>query len=232
MKFINQIIFSILLLSSCRFLGSNNTADKRAENNNNGLLDNSSKKDLNYSDKSIFNDSLFSFLNIDSLSGKFISDRIVNTFFYKFKGWQPCHFDFFKTKPEYYDFGCYLISKQTKIDNNKFGVIDLRCPPLEGAIGYLYIVTKDLKITDSIEVVSNWISKNEENEFYYMGETNSKFLKDNIEIEKVSYTCSRNTTCYMDRKEIIKAKILSTGKIEILKHSDEKFTRPNTVYAP
>ncbi len=224
MRIINYIFF-LLILTNCKNSDSKKTIgqnDTIMEFHNISASDTSFRIAVNPHSDYVFNDSLFSFLNVDSLSGSFLRDRIVNTFFYNFKSWNGKHFDFFKTKPNYYDFGCYLIAKQLNIDSNLICVIDLRCPPLEGATGYLYTITKDLMIVDSIEVVSNWISGNEGNEFYYKGETNSKFNKNLIDIEKISYTCKWDDSCYMDRKETLIARILSSGKIDIMRRTDEK----------
>jgi hypothetical protein len=225
-----QIIFLnilFLILISCGNENANkNLKNQDSDNSEKSLLD---KSQMSENDNSLsepfdyFNDTLFSFLNVDSLSGSFLSDRKVKTFFYNFKTWKEYHFEFFKTKSNYYDFGCYLISKQTNLDSNFIAVIDLRCPPVDANIGYLYTINKANEIMDSIEVVSSWISGNEMNEYYYKGETNSIFDNKNIRIEKITYTCyQKSDSCFIERKEIIKAKIESTGKIKILERIEIK----------
>jgi hypothetical protein len=224
MKNINGFLFLIMMMTACKGINSNTESEKtiveikETENSSDNF-----PRDSIWITQDIFNDTLFSNLNIDSLNGSFLRGKIVKTFFYDFKKWKDFHFDFFKTKEDYYDFGCYLISKQTNINPNIIGVIDLRCPPLEGATGYLYTINKEFKIIDSIEVVSDWLSKSEGNKEYYKGETNSKIHNDLIEIEKISYTCTVGDSCFIDRKETIKAKILSNGKIELIEKTDKKY---------
>jgi len=223
MKKINRFIFLIIIMTACRGFNSNTESGKTIEvNNETQNLSDHVPKDSVLIIQDIFNDTLFSNLNIDTLCGEFLRGKVVKTFFYDFKMWKNYHFDFFKTKEDYYDFGCYLISKQKNINSDIIGIIDLRCPPLDGNTGYLYTINKEFKIIDSIEVVSDWLSRNEGNKYFYKGETNSKLHNDIIEIEKISYTCTIDS-CFIDRIISIKAQILSDGKIKINEKTDKKY---------
>jgi|SRR5690554_4387085 len=230
MRTIAFILFFVALFSACRFFDSNSTNDENRikktsdETPSNKQIANI-RKGINEHEKDIFNDSMFSFVNIELLNGEFLRDHVVKTFYYDFKEWKDYHFDFFETKPDYYDFGCYLISKQTNLESEVVGIIDLRCPPLEGAYGYLFTLNKEYLIIDSIEVVRDWVAGQDGDEFYYKGETNSKIVNNQIHIERISYTCTRSDSCFMDKREYIEAKVLADGKIQIIEQKEE-------VYAP
>ena len=163
--------------------------------------------------RNIFADTFFSFLNIDSINIEFLENRIVNTFYYDFEKWIDLHYKYFKTELEYYDCGCYLISKQTKIGSNIFGVIDYRCTPIDGSFGYLYTI-KDMKIIDSIKVAGRHFGGQEGNEFYYKSYTTSKFYKNMIETHSIVYSIPQSSDpIFISEEERIIAEIKPDGVI-------------------
>lgn len=131
----------------------------------------------------IFGDEYFSFTGIS----KFNCDVDLNVL----KEFKAEHYDYFGLNKEWYDSGCYLISKLDSI-GSIIPIIIYLCPNFDNN-GYLYTIDANYNIIDSMNIFSCYWSSGGDGPYECSGETESFFSGNIIKSKTINYVWIRET---------------------------------------
>ena len=206
-----KTLIIVLLLFSCTNKKTENQAAK--ENKTETIITNEKSK-YPYD---IFEDKFFSFIALEHVFSNIAHRDSLKKFTKE-------HYDFFRTKEEWHDAGCYLIAKQSKI-GSVTPVINYICDPFD-FIGQLFTLDSNYNKIDSLVVFGESWSSGGDGPYEGNSETES-FFKDNIIKTKITifvWIRDQDTTV-IDDSLLIFHHIEPNGKI--IKDSEKKYDVTN-----